>query len=143
MIVCRSSSREMLVPVARGRIPELVERVEDRELHVRVDAVDHRDPPVAEVEQDGVLVRDPVRPDDAPRGAVEEEPAVLEPEPMDADPPGLPRLGRRQVRVRHHDTLLAAAPDELHAGILVDVDVVGRALREHLLERVLDGRRAT
>ena len=126
---------KILVPVARGWIPEVVERVEDRKLHVRVNAVDHRDPPVAEIEEDGVLVRDSVRPDHSTRRAVEEEPAVCEPEPMNADPPGPPRLRGRQVRVGHHDSLLAAASDELHPGVLVDVDV-GRALCEHLLERV-------
>ena len=131
---------EMLVPVARRRIPEIVERVEHRELHVRVDAVDHRDPAVAQVEEDGILVRDPFRADDATRGAVEEEPAVVEPEPMNADPPGSARLGRRQVRVGHHDSLVAAAPDELHPRILVDV-IVGRTLCEHLLERRTSGRR--
>ena len=50
---------------------------------------------------------------------------------------GFPESGSRQVRIRHHETLLAATTDELHAGVLVRVDVIGRALREHLLERVL------
>ena len=67
------------VPVVVARAPQLVERVEHRELHVRLDPVDHRDP--------AVRVR----------------------EPVDADLPRLSRLGLRQVRVGHDDPLPVAA----------------------------------
>jgi hypothetical protein len=56
---------QVLAPVFGRWIPELVERVEDRELHVRVDPVDQPNAAVAEVEHHGVLVLDAIRPDDA------------------------------------------------------------------------------
>jgi catechol 2,3-dioxygenase-like lactoylglutathione lyase family enzyme len=81
---------QVLVPVGRVRRPQLVERVEDRELHVRVDPVDQGDAAVAEVEDDGVLVLDAFGPDHPARRAVQEEAAVLVAQPMDADAPGPP-----------------------------------------------------
>ena len=64
--------------------------------------------------------------------------AVLVAEMMNADPPRSARVRRGKIRVRHHDLLDAVADDALDAWILVGEDAFGRALGQHLLERVVD-----
>jgi hypothetical protein len=101
-----------------------------------VHAVDQGNAPVAKVEDDGVLIGRTLGADDPPGRAVEEEPAVLVPEPVHADPPRLAALGRRQVRVGHHDALGAVAAYALDAGIFVGLDAIRSPLGENLLKRV-------
>ena len=124
------------VPVVVVRGPQLLERVEHRELHVRVDPVDEGDPAVAQVEDHRVLVVLPIRSDHAARVAVEREAAVGVDEPVDAHLPGPVRLGLGQVRVGHHHLLAVAAAHALDARVLVAGNTLRRAARQHLLELV-------
>ena len=104
-----------------ARVPELLERVEHRELHVRVDPVDQRHAPVAKVEDDAVLVGLAGRPDHLTRALLEREPAVGVVEPMHADPPELVGVGRRQIRVGHHVVLGRAGANTVHPRVLPGV----------------------
>ena len=99
MIVCSREVGHVCLPVADRRLPEVLERVEDGELHIGIDAVNQRDAAVAEVEDDRVLVRLPRWPDHPARALFEGEAAVGIGEPVNADAPELVRLGWRQVRV--------------------------------------------
>jgi hypothetical protein len=127
----------MRVPVFPARGIQLVERLEERELHVRVQPVNEPDSPVTEVEDDRILVGLTVGTDHATGVPVELEPPVHVDQAVDAHLPRPARFGVGQMRVRHHDVVRPTASHTLDARVLDAEDVVGRAGREHSLELVL------
>src|SRR6476646_1022609 len=101
-----------------------------------MNSVDQPNPPVAQVEEDRVLVRVILMPDNTAGSPVEEECPVCVAESMHTDAPCTPRLGRREIRIRHDDSLIVPDADPLHARILVAMDSVLGAPGKHLLKVV-------
>ena len=129
---------EMLVPKLSRRVPQRVKRIEHRELHVGMDAMDQCHPPVTEVEDHGILVRDARRAEKHAGLAVELEAAVRVDKPMGTNAPRQPGLGKRQAGIRHHPVVLASAGDQLDSRIFEAGHRVGRAVGEYPQKRVLD-----
>jgi len=116
---------QVIAPVLGPRVPQVVEIVKHGQLHVGVDAVDERDPLVAQGKDDGVLVLDPGRSEELTSCFIEMEPIAVPTELVGADAPRLASLTRGQVGVGHHNVLVAATLHSLHAGIFEAVDISG------------------
>jgi hypothetical protein len=114
----------MRVPVARARLPQVVEIVEHGKLHVRLDPVDQGHLAAGEGEDHRVLVGHSVSSEQAARRCVETEASPFPSEDVTADPPRLPTVRGGQVRVGHHQLRVPMARHPLHAGVLEGVGAI-------------------
>ncbi len=113
----------------------MIEVVEDRELHVGVDAMDECNPAVREVEQHGVLVLDTVGTQQSAAVGIEVESLTVVDQQVGADPPRLVGIGR-EIGVGHHDVVTAGIPDDLDPRVLEAVDAMVTGAGEDVGELV-------
>ena len=123
----------VLVPVVIGRVPQVVDVVEDGKLHVGMDAVDQRHAAIGEREDHGVLVVHVAGTEHASARLVELEALAVPSHSMGADPP---RTVRRQPGVRHDEVIPGVVSHPLHAGVF-EAEALFRD-SEHVSELVLE-----
>ena len=134
-MVCSSSAARCASQYVSIGIPQVIEVVEDRKLHVGVDAMDERNPAVGKVEQHGVLVLDTVGTQQPAAVGIEVESLTVVDQQVGADPPRLVGIGR-EIGVRHHDVVAAGIPDDLDPGVLEAVDAMVTGAGEDVGELV-------
>lgn len=127
----------MGVPVSGRRVDQIIDRIEHGQLHIRMDAMGHGETAIGQVKQNGVLVGDSGRTDDATRGAIELERVVGARQTMEADPPGRPRPRCGQIRVGHVPRA-GGSSHPLHPRVLVGPDAIVISRCQHTGEVIIE-----
>ncbi len=124
---------QVRVPVAGRGVDQVTDRIEDGQLHIRMDPVNHAQAAVGQVEQNRVLVRNPRRTHHSSRASIEMKPTPGEHETMQADPPWSTGPGSGEIGVCHVPGSFGAARP-LHTWVLVRPHPIVRPARQHTSE---------
>ena len=120
-------------PIVVVGVPEVIQVVEDGDLHVAVDPLDECHTTVVECEEDRILVLNVGRSEQLSTRLVEVEPRAIPEQAMRADAPRA-RTGGREVRVRDDQMVTTLMLDALDSRVLE----TGRAtLRQDVTEFVV------
>jgi hypothetical protein len=125
---------KMLFPIALVRVPQIVDAVEHRNLHVGMDPVHKRNPAIGEVEHHRVFVGKVCGPEHPFTRVVDDKPVTqrVEYQPVRADLPWSPRPLVREPCVGHDQVLNTIARNQLHPRVFDGIDVAFAAQQDRV-----------